>query len=153
MRSLLVAVLLLVVPAATRADNSAVGSCVDAAAPYAEVQIDTYPRLNLEIARTPAEHEVGLMFRSTMPASDGMLFIFEQPGQQCFWMRNTLIPLSVAFIGDDGSVVNIDDMKPQTLDSHCSAKPVRFVLEMNEGWFAKRGIKAGSRLRGGPFAP
>ena len=66
-------------------------------------------------------------------------------------MRNTLIPLSVAFIGDDGSVVNIDDMKPQTLDSHCSAKPVRFVLEMNEGWFAKRGIKAGSRLRGGPF--
>ena len=66
-------------------------------------------------------------------------------------MRNTLIPLSIAFIGDDGSVVNIDDMKPQTLDSHCSAKPVRFVLEMNEGWFAKRGIKAGSKLRGGPF--
>jgi len=93
------------------------------------------------------------MFRSAMPASDGMLFIFEQPAQQCFWMRNTLIPLSVAFIGDDGSVVNVDDMKPQTLDSHCSAKPVRFVLEMNDGWFAKRGIKAGSRLRGGPFGP
>ena len=60
-------------------------------------------------------------------------------------MRNTLIPLSIAFIADDGSIVNIDDMKPQTLDSHCSTKPVRFVLEMNEGWFAKRGIKAGSQ--------
>jgi uncharacterized membrane protein (UPF0127 family) len=107
--------------------------------------------INAELASTPQQREIGLMFRTAMPANDGMLFAFEQPGQQCFWMRNTLIPLSVAFLGDDGSVVNIDDMKPQTLDSHCSAKPVRFVLEMNEGWFAKRGIKAGSRLRGGPF--
>ncbi len=107
--------------------------------------------INAELASTPQQREIGLMFRSAMPASDGMLFVFERPAQQCFWMRNTLIPLSVAFVGDDGSVVNIDDMKPQTLDSHCSAKPVRFVLEMNEGWFAKRGIKAGSRLRGGPF--
>ena len=109
--------------------------------------------INAELASTPQQREIGLMFRTAMPANDGMLFAFEQPGQQCFWMRNTLIPLSVAFLGDDGSVVNIDDMKPQTLDSHCSAKPVRFVLEMNEGWFAKRGIKAGSRLRGGPFGP
>jgi uncharacterized membrane protein (UPF0127 family) len=107
--------------------------------------------INAELASTPQQREIGLMFRTAMPANDGMLFAFEQPAQQCFWMRNTLIPLSVAFIGDDGSVVNIDDMKPQTLDSHCSAKPVRFVLEMNEGWFAKRGIKAGSRLRGGPY--
>jgi len=109
--------------------------------------------INAELASTPQQREIGLMFRTAMPANDGMLFAFEQPAQQCFWMRNTLIPLSVAFIGDDGSVVNIDDMKPQTLDSHCSAKPVRFVLEMNEGWFAKRGIKVGSRLRGGPFGP
>ena len=107
--------------------------------------------INAELASTPQQREIGLMFRTAMAANDGMLFVFEQPAQQCFWMRNTLIPLSVAFLGDDGSVVNIDDMKPQTLDSHCSAKPVRFVLEMNEGWFAKRGIKAGSRLRGGPF--
>ena len=107
--------------------------------------------INAELASTPQQREIGLMFRTAMPANDGMLFAFEQPGQQCFWMRNTLIPLSVAFIGDDGSVVNIDDMKPRTDDSHCSAKPVRFVLEMNEGWFAKRGIKAGSKLRGGPF--
>jgi len=109
--------------------------------------------INAELASTPQQREIGLMFRTAMPANDGMLFAFEQPAQQCFWMRNTLIPLSVAFIGDDGSVVNIDDMKPQTLDSHCSAKPVRFVLEMNGGWFAKRGIKVGSRLRGGPFGP
>ena len=107
--------------------------------------------IEAQLAQTPQQREIGLMFRASMPANEGMLFAFERPGQQCFWMKNTLIPLSVAFIGDDGSVVNIDDMKPQTLDSHCSAKPVRFVLEMNEGWFAKRGIKAGSRLRGGPF--
>ena len=108
--------------------------------------------INAEVAATPEQREIGLMFRTSMPAGDGMLFVFERPSKQCFWMKNTLIPLSVAFLADDGSVVNIDDMKPQTLDSHCSAKPVRFVLEMNEGWFAKRGIKAGSRLRGGPFA-
>ena len=107
--------------------------------------------INAEVAATPEQREIGLMFRTSMPAGDGMLFVFERPSKQCFWMKNTLIPLSVAFLADDGSVVNIDDMKPQTLDGHCSTKPVRFVLEMNEGWFGKRGIKAGSRLRGGPF--
>ena len=81
-----------------------------------------------------------------------MLFVFERAGQQCFWMKNTLIPLSVAFVADDGTVVNIEEMKPQTLDSHCSTQPVRYVLEMNDGWFAKRGIKPGSKLRGAPFA-
>ena len=109
--------------------------------------------INAEVAATPEQREIGLMFRTSMPAGDGMLFVFERPSKQCFWMKNTLIPLSVAFLADDGSVVNIDDMKPQTLDGHCSTKPVRFVLEMNEGWFAKRGIRAGSRLRGGPFGP
>ncbi len=108
--------------------------------------------INAELASSPQQREIGLMFRTSMPTNDGMLFVFEQPSQQCFWMRNTLIPLSIAFLGDDGSVVNIDDMKPQTLDSHCSGKPVRFVLEMNQGWFAKRGIKPGSKLRGAPFA-
>ena len=108
--------------------------------------------INAELASTPQQREIGLMFRTSMPTNDGMLFVFEQPSQQCFWMRNTLIPLSIAFLGDDGSVVNIDDMKPQTLDGHCSGKPVRFVLEMNQGWFAKRGIKPGSKLRGAPFA-
>jgi uncharacterized membrane protein (UPF0127 family) len=108
--------------------------------------------INAELATTPQQREIGLMNRPEMGANDGMLFVFERSGQQCFWMKNTLIPLSVAFLADDGSVVNVDDMAPQTLDGHCSAKPVRFVLEMNKGWFAKRGIKAGAKLRGAPFA-
>ena len=107
--------------------------------------------IQAELAQAPDERAIGLMFRKSMATNDGMLFAFEQPGQQCFWMKNTLLPLSAAFIADDGSVVNIEDMKPQTLDSHCSAKPVRFVLEMNEGWFVKRGIKPGTKLQGAPF--
>ena len=108
--------------------------------------------IRAELARTPDERSIGLMFRQTMASNEGMLFAFEVPSQQCFWMKNTLLPLSAAFIADDGSIVNIEDMKPQVLDSHCSAKPVRFVLEMNQGWFAKRGLKAGSKLQGAPFA-
>ena len=108
--------------------------------------------LQVQVAQTPDQHQIGLMFRKSMGTNEGMLFIFDEPRQQCFWMKNTLLPLSVAFIADDGSVVNIDDMKPQTLDSHCSTKPVRFVLEMNVGWFDKRGIKAGSKFAGAPFA-
>jgi uncharacterized membrane protein (UPF0127 family) len=108
--------------------------------------------IRAELAQSPREREIGLMFRQTLGANDGMLFAFEQPGQQCFWMKNTLIPLSVAFIADDGSIVNIEAMKAQTLDSHCSQKEVRFVLEMSDGWFAKRGIKPGFKLQGAPFA-
>jgi uncharacterized membrane protein (UPF0127 family) len=67
-------------------------------------------------------------------------------------MKNTLLPLSMAFVADDGTIVNIEAAKPLTLDDHCSVKPVRFVLEMNEGWFARRGIKVGMKLRGAPFA-
>ena len=66
-------------------------------------------------------------------------------------MKNTLLPLSIAFVADDGTVVNIQEMKPQTLDSHCSDKPVRYVLEMNQGWFAKRGVKTGFKLAGELF--
>ena len=106
-----------------------------------------------ELAQTEPQREIGLMFRETMAANHGMLFVFERAGQQCFWMKNTLLPLDVAFIADNGTVVNIDRMKPRTLDAHCSTKPVRFVLEMNDGWFAKRGIAAGSKLTGKPFTP
>jgi uncharacterized protein len=108
-------------------------------------------RISAEVARTPDERTVGLMFRKEMPDNVGMLFIFESATPQCFWMKNTLIPLSIAFVGDDGTIVNLDRMKPQTLDPHCSTKPVRFVLEMNDGWFEKRGIKPGAKLRGAPF--
>lgn len=107
--------------------------------------------LNVEVAQSPQEHGIGLMFRKAMPTNDGMLFIFDRPGQQCFWMKNTLLPLSAAFISDDGTISNIEDMKPQTLDSHCSTQEVRYVLEMNVGWFAKRGIKPGTKIQGQPF--
>ncbi len=108
--------------------------------------------IQAEVAQTPDQREIGLMYRKAMAANEGMLFAFEEPGQQCFWMKNTLLPLSVAFVADDGTIVNLDDMKPLTLDGHCSTKQVRFVLEMNQGWFAKRGIKAGEKLQGPPFA-
>ena len=104
------------------------------------------------VAATPEERSTGLMYRREMPAQAGMLFVFEQPATQCFWMKNTLLPLSAAFVADDGTVVNIVDMQPQTLDSHCSAQAVRYVLEMNQGWFAKRGIRSGSKLAGAPFS-
>ncbi|AWI55128.1 DUF192 domain-containing protein [Aquabacterium olei] len=107
--------------------------------------------IRAEVASTPEQHQIGLMFRKEMAPNDGMLFIFDRPGQQCFWMKNTLIPLSVAFIADDGTVVNLDEMAPQTLESHCSTRPVRHVLEMNAGWFARKGIKPGSKLSGAPF--
>ena len=109
--------------------------------------------IQAEVALTPEQRSIGLMHRPSMGANEGMLFAFEQAEPQCFWMKNTLLPLSIAFLADDGSVVNIEDMKPQTLDGHCSKKPVRFALEMNEGWFAKRGIKAGAKLQGKPFEP
>ena len=108
-------------------------------------------RIDAQIAGTPEQRQVGLMFRKDMPQHEGMIFIFDQPGKQCFWMKNTLIPLSTAFIADDGTIVNIEDMKPLVLDGHCSAQPVRYVLEMNKGWFAKKGIKAGSKLQGPMF--
>ena len=103
------------------------------------------------VAQTPDQRQTGLMFRREMAPHEGMLFVFDQASRQCFWMKNTLLPLAIAFLADDGTVVNIDEMKPQSLDSHCSSKPVRYVLEMNQGWFAKRGIKAGSKIGGQPF--
>ena len=107
--------------------------------------------IQAQVAATPEQRSIGLMFREDMPGGEGMLFVFEQPAGQCVWMKNTLLPLTAAFVADDGTIVNLVDMKPQSLDSHCSARPVRYVLEMHQGWFAKRGIQAGSRLSGAPF--
>ena len=103
-------------------------------------------QIDAQVASSLEQRSVGLMFRKEMPQHEGMIFVFEQAAQQCFWMKNTLLPLSAAFIADDGSIVNIVDMKPQSLDSHCSAKPVRFVLEMHQGWFSKKSIQAGFKL-------
>ncbi|MDP1740459.1 MAG: DUF192 domain-containing protein [Polaromonas sp.] len=108
-------------------------------------------QIDAQVALQPEQRQIGLMFRKEMPASEGMLFVFEQAGKQCFWMKNTLIPLTAAFIADDGTIVNLADMKPLVTDSHCSEKPVRYVLEMNVGWFAKKRIKAGDKLKGPPF--
>jgi uncharacterized protein len=108
-------------------------------------------RIDAQVARTPEQRSVGLMFRKEMPQHEGMLFVFDEPSTQCFWMMNTYLPLTAAFVADDGTIVNLADMKPQTTDSHCSAKPVRFVLEMNQGWFAKKGIKAGAKISGPLF--
>jgi len=118
--------------------------------PRTALSIGMY-RLDVQLATTSEQHATGLMFRTDMPQHEGMLFIFERPAQQCFWMKNTLIPLAAAFVADDGTIVNIAEMKAQALTSHCSEKPVRYVLEMNAGWFAKKGLKAGNRLQGQPF--
>ena len=106
--------------------------------------------IDTQVALTPEQRQIGLMYRKEMPQHEGMIFVFELAAQQCFWMKNTRLPLTAAFVADDGTIVNLADMKPQTLDSHCSSQPVRYVLEMNQGWFAKKGIKAGSKL-GGPL--
>nr|WP_315471861.1 DUF192 domain-containing protein [uncultured Rhodoferax sp.] len=108
-------------------------------------------QIEAQVARTPEQRSTGLMYRKEMPQYEGMLFVFEQPSGLCFWMKNTLIPLTAAFIADDGTIVNLADMKPQTIDNHCALRPVRYVLEMNRGWFAKRGLKAGTKLTGAPF--
>ena len=145
-----------------RAAVAALALVACAAAAIAQDAPQSLPKIRLnagihnidaQLAQTPQQREIGLMFRTSMPANEGMLFTFERPAQQCFWMKNTLIPLDAAFVDDSGEIVNIEHMKPQTLDSHCSGKPVRYVLEMNDGWFAKRGIKPGFKLKGLPTAP
>jgi uncharacterized membrane protein (UPF0127 family) len=107
--------------------------------------------IDTQLALTAQQHEIGLMYRTEMPQNEGMLFVFESLGKRCFWMKNTLIPLTAAFVANDGTIVNLADMKPQSEESHCSIKPVRYVLEMNQGWFIKKGIKPGVKLSGQPF--
>lgn len=106
--------------------------------------------IRAEVAAREEQRRQGLMFREKMAQNEGMVFVFETPIQICMWMKNTLLPLSVAFIEDDGKIVNIEDMQPQTTDSHCAKKPVRYALEMNQGWFKKRSIGPGSIIEGLP---
>jgi uncharacterized protein len=111
-----------------------------------------FHQIDAEVALTPEQHAIGLMHRPGMQPQEGMLFVFQAPSKQCFWMKNTLIPLTAAFVADDGTIVNLENMQPQTTTPHCSARPVRYVLEMNQGWFEKKGLKAGTRLSGRPFS-
>jgi uncharacterized protein len=106
--------------------------------------------IRAEVAADYATRMTGLMHRASMPSNAGMLFIFDEATTHCMWMKNTLLPLSVAFIDERGSIINVEDMEPQTEDSHCASRPARYALEMNRGWFAARGIKPGSRLGGIP---
>jgi uncharacterized membrane protein (UPF0127 family) len=110
-------------------------------------------KLTAEIANDDMQRSQGLMYRRMLPENWGMLFVFPAAMPQSFWMKNTYLPLSIAFIDEHGVIVNIDDMKPLTTDPHPSLKPAKYALEMNQGWFAKRGIKAGARVDGLDKAP
>lgn len=106
--------------------------------------------IQAEVAQTAQEQSQGLMYRQSMGDHEGMLFIYDRLEIRCFWMRNTLIPLTIAFLSDDGTIVNMRDMEPKTEKPHCSTRPVRFALEMNQGWFNKRSMQPGFRIQGLP---
>jgi uncharacterized protein len=106
--------------------------------------------IKAEVAAKDAERQQGLMYREKMGPNEGMVFLFEAPAGVCMWMKNTFIPLSVAFIDESGKIINIEEMQPQTMDSHCARKPARYALEMNRGWFKQKNIKAGSVIEGLP---
>ena len=107
-------------------------------------------KIQAEVASTPASRQLGLMHRVYLPINDGMLFVFENKATHCFWMRNTKIPLAIAFIGDDGKIINIEEMKPMSDDNHCPTAPIRYALEMNQGWFSQKGLSAGNVISGIP---
>ena len=106
-----------------------------------------------EVATTPDERSTGLMNRFSLQPDHGMLFVFERTEPLAFWMKNTYIPLSVAFMDERGRILNIEDMAPQTETTHWSTGPARYALEMRKGWFAERGVKAGDRVDGLPPPP
>ena len=114
----------------------------------------TYPlkikghTLRTELANTTESRQTGLMFRERMPEDHAMVFVYEVPGRHAMWMKNTLVPLSVAFIDADGRIINIEDMLPQTEDSHAAQAVATYALEVNAGWFKKHAIKKGDRVEG-----
>ena len=117
--------------------------------PTIDLQAGIY-KIQAEIAATPASRQLGLMYRVYLPNNSGMLFVFENRAANCFWMRNTKIPLAIAFIADDGKIVNIEEMKPMSDDNHCPTAPIRYALEMNQGWFSQKGLSTGNVISGLP---
>jgi uncharacterized membrane protein (UPF0127 family) len=101
-----------------------------------------------EVAADFTDRMRGLMYRESLAPNAGMLFVFDENATHCMWMKNTLIPLSVAFVDERGTILNIADMEPQSEQSHCASAPALFALEMTRGWFAQRGIKPGTKLGG-----
>jgi uncharacterized membrane protein (UPF0127 family) len=107
-------------------------------------------RVQAEVAADDPQRQQGLMYRKEMAPNAGMVFVFDGANQQCMWMKNTLIPLSVAFLDAEGRILNIEDMEPRKLDSHCSKGAASYALEMNVGWFKQRHIKPGMKVEGLP---
>lgn len=120
--------------------------------PRIELSVGFY-RIEAEVAAEQADRMQGLMQRRSLAENQGMLFVFSQDARHCMWMRNTLLPLSVAFLDAEGRILNIEDMQPQTEDNHCAARPARFALEMNRGWFAGKGLTPGVHISGIEKAP
>lgn len=117
----------------------------EAGLPLVRMRVDGH-RLKAEVARSAAEQGRGLMYRRKMAENVGMLFVYESEERLSFWMKNTFLPLSIAFIDDDGTIVHIENMQPQTTATHRSPKAVRYALEMNQGWFEQRGIAVGAKF-------
>ena len=123
--------------------------CVSAVAQTAMPVLELtagFHRIEAEVAANDQNRQIGLMKRREMAPQHGMLFVFTQPNTHCMWMRNTLLPLSVAFLDEEGRIINVEDMQPQTDDNHCARRPASYALEMNLGWFSQRGFKAGTKL-------
>ncbi|MCB5362885.1 DUF192 domain-containing protein [Pusillimonas sp. CC-YST705] len=109
-------------------------------------------KAEVELATTPQSRAQGLMYRERMPPDHGMLFVFESDAG-CFWMRNTLLPLSIAFIDAQGVITRIAHMQPLSDAEHCPTQPSPYALEMHQGWFERQGISPGDRVTGLPERP
>jgi uncharacterized membrane protein (UPF0127 family) len=129
--------------------NLSLAQNINTSLPIIELKAGIY-RIQAEVANTPQARQVGLMNRTSMPTDSGMLFIFDQKATHCFWMSNTKIPLAIAFLADDGKIVNIEEMQAETLNNHCPKAPARYALEMNRQWFSQRAIIPGSAIQGLP---
>ncbi len=127
----------------------AIAAHAAAALPAAALSIGSH-KIVAEVAATTDERASGLMNRFSLQPDHGMLFVFERTEPLAFWMKNTFIPLSIAFIDASGRIVNIEDMAPQTETTHWSTAPARYALEMRKGWFTEHGIKPGDRVEGIP---
>lgn len=125
------------------------GAVVAAPLPTIELRAGQ-EKIQAQVASTPESQQLGLMYRKSMPINEGMLFVFNIKAGHCFWMKNTEMPLSIAFIGDDGRIINVEEMQAQTENNHCPLKPIRFALEMNKGWFSEKKLGPGSLIEGLP---
>lgn len=159
LRTTIVALLvagLTALPAPSRAQDASPSDCGDSSTPYGVVQIDTYPRVDLELAQTPQQREVGLMYRESLPPDSGMLFVYQAPSTEGYWMYHTLIPLSIAWIDRDGTILDIQDMPVlnNPNDDQEAARntyqpravPYWYALEVNEGWFVQHGVGIGQQF-------